>query len=233
MAPASAAPKAVGISARSRRDDSGKAPKMKKRRGGPELIIAAGIIAVLGIVSAVIFVNKNKKINEVESSIKEHQDIFDTNMKTGYDGYMKAENSGLLYVLGKEKDDIMNDEAKLTSRLFAPFQGDDKVYNVLFERRYKDKKAKEKTDQKFMFPERNRIERIEHGKTVNEVRVTYGFAENKSVNLVWAEKLVNAEKGDQANMGGKITILMKATEDKVFKAAREKKPLDPATAPKP
>ncbi|HYG76314.1 MAG TPA: hypothetical protein VEK08_15015 [Planctomycetota bacterium] len=231
MTAASPAPRASGASARiSRRDqgDGGGRPIKKKQRGGPELMIAGGVIALLGIVAAVIYVNKSKKINDVESGKREQQELFDNNMKLGFDYYMKAENSGLPYVLGREKDDIINDEQKLASRLFSQFQGDDKVYNVLFERRYKDKKAKEKTDQKFMFPDKNRIERVDRGTEMNKVRVTYGFAENKSIPLVWAEKIIPSEQGDQANLGGKITVLVKATEDNVLRAAKERKPDAPA-----
>jgi hypothetical protein len=222
-----------------RRDQAGGVGKPKKTRGvGGALMVCFGALGFMGLVAGVIFVTKNSEKKKVENAKNEEQEKYENNIKLGFDYFAKAETAGLLYCMGTDKD--INEKEKMRDKLFAAFKGDDKVYNVLFERRYKDKKAKEKSDQEFLFPERNRIERTEKGEMKNEVRVVYGFADGKTIPLVVGSKNIKPTEGDQANLGGSITIMVKAQEDHIFKTTRDAKPKNavesaPATekAPEP
>lgn len=220
---------APAASARSSRRDAGAGiGKPKKQRGvGGALMVCFGALGFLGLVAGILFVTKSSEKKKVESIKNENLERYESNIKLGFDYFQKAETQGMLYCMGKENEALLGDKAKLREKLFAPFVHDEKIYNVLYERRYKDKKAKEKPDQEFLYPERNRIDRTEKGELKNEIRVVYGFAENKTIPLVVASKTIKPQEGDQANLNGSITVMVKAQEDNIFKTTREHKPQNP------
>ena len=211
-------------------------PIKKKVRGGPELLYAAGIIAVLGIIALVLGVMKNGKQKEVETLIHERQQALDDNMKLGKDAYRIAETAGMLYVMGKEegipaeKKDAL--PAKLDEKLFGSLRSDSKIYNVIYERNFKDKKNKEQTDQRALNPNRLTLNSIpEYGEVDHDVKVMYGFAENKTVNVVIASKSIPPEANDAANLGGIITVIVRANPDERFERALHPKAKEGDAAP--
>ena len=215
-----------------RRDAAAGIVKPKKVRGvGGPLMMCFGILGFMGLVAGILFVTKSSEKKKVEALKTAEEEKYENNIKLGFEYYQKAETQGLLYCMGKENEALLGDKAKMREKLFAPFVGDDKVYNVLYERRFKDKKAKEKPEQEFLFPERNRIDRTEKGEMKNEIRVVYGFADNKTIPLVVASKNIKPQEGDQANLNGQITIMVKAEEDHIFKTTRDHKPQPAPGAP--
>jgi hypothetical protein len=217
-------------------EQGGKPGKYKKRRGGPELIIAFGVISLLGISAAVLGVMRNKQKADVEGTIKTQQDIFDRNIKLASDSFERADQVGRLYVMGKEPNavpDAKELDPAVKTKLFGSFQTDSNVYNVIYDWNYKDKKQKVKTRQEFLYPDRVRIEKMDHGKEENGVRFNYGFADGKTTPIIIASKSVKPQEGDQANTGGMITVIVKAEKDNVFEKAMNAKPKEPAAATPP
>jgi hypothetical protein len=209
-----------------RRDDaasgqSGK--KYKPKRGyGKELMYIFGFVAVLGVVALLLYVQKKGQQRERDAEIEKRQSIYEANMKLGYDMYEKAKLAGFKYVTGQEDPDIMADDAKLRQKLFSAFEKDDKIYNVVFDRRYKDKKTKEKIDNKYLYPDKTRIETIQaHSKKERDVALSYGMADGRAQDVVIASENLQAKKDDPVNLGGSITVIVKATRDPIFEAARK------------
>lgn len=189
---------------------------------GKELLLCFGVLALMGIGAVVLGVIRSGQAKKVTDIKGERERIFNDNMKLGFDMYQKAETIGLLWVMGK--DDKATDD-----KLFGPFKNDDKVYNIVYDRNYKDKKNASKMEQKAMFPDRLRVEKVEHGKEDNGIRVSYGLADNKSLCIVLASKPIKPQEGDSANLGGMITIIAKAEQDDFFtKAKTAKSPAEKA-----
>lgn len=192
------------------------APVKKRIRGvGKELMICFAVLSVLAVVAVVLGVIRSRQKRDAARIIKDREEAFEHNMKLGLETYQRAENAGLLFVMGKEQTP---DE-----KLFGPFKNDDKVYNIIFDRVYKDKKNNVKTEQKAMFVDRLKVESVEHGREENGIRINYGLAENKTVPIVIARKPVKPAEGDSANLGGNITIIARAEPDEYFEKAKTAK----------
>jgi len=201
----------------------GVSSKRKVRGVGKELMICFGVIAVLAVAAVVLFFVQRSHNVIIIRKIEVLKEIFERNMKLGFDTYQRAENAGLLFVTGK--DDKATDD-----KLFGAFKSDSKIYNVIFDRIYKDKKNQTKTEQRSMFKDRLRIESIESkGREENGVSANYGFAEDKTIPIVVAKKFIKPVQGDSANLGGAIMVIAKAESDDVFENA--KKPRAAPAAP--
>jgi hypothetical protein len=53
--------------------------------------------------------------------------------------------------------------------------------------------------------------------------LTYGFAENRTIPVVIAEKRLRPTDGDAANTGGLIMVIVKAEKDHIFEKAQQAK----------
>lgn len=227
-AAAAAAPRPASVSSRiTRREDGPRVSKVKRRRKGPELLIAFAVLAVMGVLAGVLYVTRNKQIRDVEQKKAAREETYENNMKLGMDMYMKAEECGVKFVIGKEDESITGDEQKLRAKLFGRFQKDDKIYNVIYDRRYKDKKTKEKNDIKQLFADRTHLETIQaRSKQDHDIRLNYVMAENRTFNCVMASKIIPPAPGDTVNQGGTITIIVKAQDDPTFQSARKPPEVD-------
>jgi hypothetical protein len=199
------------------RMDGGPPIKKKVRGVGKELMVSFGVIGLMAVAALVVYIVVSRSNREKTRWQEEQAKILESNMKLGFDSYQRAENAGLLFVMGK-------DEKAADDKLFGPFRGDDKIYNVLYDRIYKDRRNKPMTEQKAMFADRRTgVGSIEKFKEENGVRVNYGFAENKTIPIVIARKMIKQTPGDNANLGGEITVIVKAATDHIFENAKKPK----------
>jgi len=186
---------------------------------GKPLLLCFAILGVMAVTAGVLYVIRSRQTRDIKRIQTEEQEIFERNMALGFDKYRTARNAGLLFVMGKDKAEGQ----ALEDKLFGPFRNDDKVYNVIYDRNFKDRRNLQQTEQKAMFRDRLRVDSIEHGKEDSGVRVIYGFAENKTVTIVISREPIKAETGDNANLGGMITVIAKAESDKFFDKAKQPK----------
>ena len=199
----------------------GQAPVVKKKKPPlpvKELLIAGGLVVLLTGVAIVVYVVKSGKRNEVNGYIIHQQEIFDNNIKLGKDAMDKAAKAGTLFVVGKTEAGF--DEKSL----FASFKDDPKIYNVIYDHGYKDKRPGEKHDIKKLFddPEHYTISSLNKTKDYPpDLSVAYGFAQGKAIPVVVAKKTVKPNQGDVVNTGGVIIVVVKAEEDDFFKRARD------------
>ncbi|MCY3021826.1 MAG: hypothetical protein NTW87_22685 [Planctomycetota bacterium] len=198
----------------------------KRRRGGPELVIAFGVIALLGVVALVLNVVRTKEQRQVAGEIEVRERTYRENLELGANMYVKAEAAGMLFVMGKE-------EKASDDKLFGPFRNEEKIYNVIYDRNYKDRGKQTKNEQRAMFPDRLRVEKMERGKEENSLRLNYAYADSKTVPLVIANKSIKAAEGDAANLGGSITVIVKAREDRYFEGGRKAKVPPPGSETPP
>jgi hypothetical protein len=217
---AQAAPGAARSSRRAAAEAGQPAPgasvRKRKPRGGKEILIAIGVIVALGVLALIMYMIQSSKMSEVGKIVEERERIFQQNMSRADDMYVKAEAAGRLWVMGKDNS---------TDRLFAQFQGDPNVYNIIYDRSTKDKRGNSKPEQKAMFPERLSIIKFDNkGKEgTTGAQLQYGLADSRSTPIVIGSKAVAAEAGDQVNLGGRITVIAKADWDDWLKNAKDAK----------
>jgi len=224
IAPAEIAPRASSPrvapargSAKSQRNDRASGGPKKKTRGGPELIIAAGVIGVLAVACIIFYVMRTNERKQVHGEIEKRDEIEKRNWKKALGAIDKAYAAGQQFVVGKEE--FAPEKHK------APFSSDADFVNVIYEKNYKDKKAANKTDQKSMDETRLTLYPINKVKDEGEIRMSYGFADSaKNIPVIIASKPVKGTEGDQANLGGKITVVVKAENDFNFDNAKNYKP---------
>ncbi|MGD0091274.1 MAG: hypothetical protein ABSE73_15260 [Planctomycetota bacterium] len=204
-------PKAAGASVR------------KKVRGpGKELLVCFGVIAVLALAALLLNKQRTQEKLEAEEHKEAQEKIFKLNLERGFTTYRRAEAVGLNYVGTGEKTE--------DAQLFGPFKNDDRVYNVIYERTYKAEKRNAlgeivgESEKKAMYPGRNPSVEIGNfsGKDAG-VTCCYGLAENKTIPLVVARKTIPPKEGDAVNLGGTITVLVKADDDDRFEGVRHPK----------
>jgi hypothetical protein len=180
--------------------------RRRKPRGGKEILIALGVIGALGVLALIMYMTKSSQLKEVGDIEKERKRIFEENMRRGEDAYVKAEAAGKLWAMGKDNN---------TDKLFAPFQGDSKVYNVIYDRNTKDKRGNSKAEQKAMDPAKLSIIKFDNKSKEGSTgaQIQYGFGDNRTKPIVVASKAIAPEAGDQVNGGGRITVIVDAEWD--------------------
>ena len=211
-------------------------PIKKKIRGSPALLYCFGGLALLGVLALVVYFSKSSKIKEVKEVIKQREEIFENNMSKAKSAFERAHNAGLLWVIGQEPGANPEDktlEPKLREKLFGSFQSDSNIYNVIMEWNYKDKKQKDRENKQFLYPEKTKVEKIDNtGREEGGLILTYGFAENRTIPVVIAEKRLRAKEGDTANSGGLIMVIVKAEKDHIFEKAQQAKARNSTTSEK-
>jgi len=191
----------------------------KKIRGnGQELLICFGVLAAMGLIALLLYSQRTHEQQDADANKQQQEKIFKDNMQRGFDAYKRAESAGLLYV--------STGEAATDDKLFGPFRNDDRVYNVIYDRIFKTPRVPVMTEQKAMSQDRQRFERMEDFSSqdpVTGVRCCYGFAENKGLSVVVASKMIRPKEGDDVNLPGTITIIVRADNDDKFERARHPK----------
>ena len=212
----------TGGSRRAAADDDPKKPanvsgRKKGRGGGTELMIAAGVIVFLGLIALVLHSQRKGEKEQADRDIAAAEKSFNANMQAGFSALGRAENAGFAFVTGK--DTKLSDD-----QLFGPFRTDDRVYNVIYDRNFKDERIPFRSDQKAMSEARLRVERMDTiGREENGAKCCYGFADNRSQPIVIAAKSFKAADGDAVNLGGTITVVVKVETDRKFERAKQPK----------
>ncbi|MCY3020419.1 MAG: hypothetical protein NTW87_15475 [Planctomycetota bacterium] len=192
-------------------------PRRKKKRGGIELLIAFGAIALLGVIALTLYVIGEQKRRAAAGRAAAQEAILQRNMALAGGTYAQAESAGMLFVMGK-------DPGATNETLFGPFRTNEAVWNVIYDRNYKEGRPPAlRTEQRAMFPDRLRFDKVEHTREDNGVRLNYAFADNMATPVVIASKAIKGADGDTANPGGVITVVVKAENDDRFENAKRKK----------
>ncbi|MCZ7649307.1 MAG: hypothetical protein M5U26_29295 [Planctomycetota bacterium] len=197
-------------SARGSQRGAAEEPKPKGRKrggggGGTELAICLGILVVLLVTCGVMWSYRNNERSEFERETRAKKAAQEANEDKAYQAFNRALSVGASFIKG-ENANMTDDE------LFASFRSDPDVYNVIFNRMYKDKRNKDQTDQRTMDKSRLRIKQFGGGSIKDGISISRGKAENDTMDIMIATKRVNAEEGNKANLGGDILIMVKAVK---------------------
>lgn len=195
---------------RSGRGGAGKA----RGAGGKELMIAAGILGLLMLTVVFYYFLRSNQKRDVESKLEQRQEMEKSNWKLAKEKSELADQVGHLWIQGG--DETSEDKLK------AAFASDESVYNVIFERKKKDKRGHE--DSKVVPAKDGRMGSIGSLNFVNDetsgLHMEYAYVEGKTIPVVKAVRNIGAKDGDPLNLGGTITVLVLAKEDEHFKNAK-------------
>lgn len=229
VAPARPSGRKANVSGRGRGGVGDEQPKKKKGGkgvGGKELMIAFAIIAVLAGIVIVKSMSNNAKIKGIKDAENAKLEAQTKNYEAAAKLARSAEDKAALMLVGKEEFE--------EGKHFGSFKADPGVYNVIYERSYKDKKGEEKHFHKALYPDRLTFVKTGFGTEENGVRINYALADNKASNVVMAVKNIKLPEGDNLNVSAMITVIVKAPmEDPRFDLARNAKdPSKEKDAPK-
>lgn len=179
-------------------------PKKAGRGGGTELAIGLGILGVLVVVCIVLYFNKKQEFADFEAEKKAANRAKEENIDRAIAAFRKAEAAGTAFVTSKN-DKATDDE------LFGSVRGDDTIFNVIYNRQFKDKKRNTQTEQKALHKEL--LNNVGQGGTLASkegVEILKGKA--GETEIVIARKSYMPEKDDKSNLGGEIMVIVKAVK---------------------
>ena len=142
-----------------------------------------------------------------EKGKQEKEYAKEQNIDRAYSAFKLAERAGLNYVMGR--DAAAKDEV-----LFGTLRGKENIYNIIFYRRFKDMKLKEKLEEKYLDP--SRVKAVGTLALLAEkegIKINEGVAEDDKMPIVIAQKSYPAETGDKINAGGEILVIVKAFKE--------------------
>lgn len=193
--------------------------------GGKELMIAAGVLAVLA--GGVIFksMQNSSKQKAVTQAIEAKAEAERMNYDAAEKVWRLAEEKGHDLLFGKEEFN----EAKH----FGAFRSDPNVYNVVYERRFKDKKGNEKPQQNALYADKLSLVKTDYGTERDGLRINYALADGKATNVIIAVKNMKIPEGDTLTVSAQLTVIVKAPaeDDKFNKARNAQAPEPPKDAP--
>lgn len=201
----------------SKRAAAGTVKKKKPPMPVKELIVAGAVVVLLAVAAIAVYVVKSSERAKINKDKEEQKNIFESNVKLGKDAMDKAIKAGTLYMVGKAEAGF--DEKSL----FAPFKDDPKVFNVAYDRTTKDRRQNDISTSKKMFEDSDHYNVVKLNNTKEfppDLVVSYGWAQGKTIPVVVATKVIKPNQGDVVNLGGVITVVVKAEEDDFFKKAR-------------
>lgn len=180
---------------------------------------AAGIAVLAGVVMFLAFRNSSKQ-KAVTQALQQKEEAERANYEAAEKLFRLAEEKGHNLLFGKEEFN----EAKH----FGGFRSDPAVYNVVYERRFKDKKGNEKPAQHAMYPDKLSLIKTDYGTERDGLRINYALADGKATNVIIAVKNMKPPEGDTLTVSAQLTVIVKApVEDEKFNKARN------AQAPEP
>jgi hypothetical protein len=121
--------------------------------------------------------------------------------------WRKAFQVGRDFVTGKAPDAKPDD-------LLAPFRGKKDIWNVIYDRQYKDKRNKQACQQVALDKSRLRLMRYSASIEKDGISMYYGMAEEHTLPIMLAEKFIKPEAGDKKNLGGKITVIVRGERER-------------------
>lgn len=188
------------------REPKGRARK-KGGGGGTELAICLGVIVILIVAVIFFWMKRDTEFRQYKQAKRQLRKAREENVNRAYRAWQNAYQVGRAFVTGEQPDAKPED-------LLGPFQGKENIYNVIFDRQYKDKKNKPAEQQIAMDKSRLRVMRYGSPTTKDKITMYYGMAEGETLPIMLAEKFISAQEGDKKNMGGKITVIVKAEKEK-------------------
>lgn len=187
------------------KDKKAKAPK-RSRGGGTELAIGLGVLTLLIVVCVVLYVQRNQEKRDFDAETKATNRAKEENIDNAMAAFRQAEAVGMAFVTSKN-------EKATEDELFAPFRSSSNVYNVVYNRQYKDKKRAVQTDQHALHKERLTSVGIGGTLAMKEgVAINLGKAEGNSIDIVIARKSYSPDKDDKSNNGGEILVIINAVK---------------------
>lgn len=173
------------------------------------MFIAVGIIAVLAVVVIAVYFRVSSTNRKIAAEKLRKQRKWDANKELVLKMFRKVEPVGKPYVLGKTDPKISHD------KLFAAFRGDDRFYNIVFARNYKNKHNKPKKDYRKLNPEITSVGiRKDKSEQIHGIVISMGYASNdKTQEIVTAQKEYPPEDPkSKVNLGGHVMVIVKAVK---------------------
>jgi hypothetical protein len=182
-------------------------PRKKSSGGGTELAICLGVIVVLIVAVIFFWMKRDSEFKQYKQEVRLKKKARETNVSRAYKAWQQAYQTGKSFVMGRAPD------AK-PDELLGPLRSNPDIYNVIFDRSYKDKRNKQAEQQVALDTSRLRVMRYGAATVRDGIAMYYGMAEGETLPIMLAEKFIEAEKGDKKNLGGKITVIVKAEREK-------------------
>lgn len=184
-----------------------------------EMLIAGAVVLVMFVVAMIVWMQKSGEQRKAKADEEANLKAFEANIERGKTAMEKANRVGALYVIGRT-DDKFDDQS-----LFVPFKTDSNIINAFYERSFKDRRGTVKHEMKKMSEDIDRTTGIttvsnKYKEYPPDLTINYGFAQNGAVPVVIAKKTYKSAKDDVVNLGGVITVVVKAEDDKTFEQAR-------------
>lgn len=166
--------------------------------------IALGVIALMVVGAIVVYSNNNAKIRDAKATEERMKKAREDNEATGLKYMQAALEAGAPYIRGEAP------EAK-EETLFGSLRGQPDVYNVIFERSYKDRRNKSQTEQKKMNGNTSYNQTSQDWKKEDITMHTGTSSDGQP--LVVSKRQVAAKEGDKANLGGWVIVMVKGIKE--------------------
>ncbi len=189
------------------------------RQGNGDAV--SGVLLAILVLALVIGKIRGGTAAEVERSKAAQVEIFNRNVDLARAEIQKATS---VWTLAKIEELFQEHQgctpkrikAKVTAavkeKLFAPYIGNTKIYNVWYVRDYKDRKSKGETkpDQYQLFEDMehlsiNKLTNPDYTKDEPDLNICYGLTAGKSIPVVMARKLLHPLRDDAINAGAKFS----------------------------
>lgn len=195
----------VRASQRGEADPSGRRSTRKTNKGDGMVIgIALGVIALMVVGAIVVYSNNKAKLRDAKTTEERIKKAREDNEAAGLKYMQVALEAGAPYIRGETPD------AK-EDALFGTLRGQPDIYNVIFERSYKDRRNKSQTEQKKMNGNTSYNQTSQDWKK-EDITIHTGTSSDGQP-LVVSKRQVPAKEGDKANMGGWVIVMVKGTKE--------------------
>jgi hypothetical protein len=187
-----------------RRGDSVRGGAAGPRGGGGRfLAVFLVVIVLLVAVCAALYVARTRERIRID-----HGDEIDRQAKVesegrAYEYAMKAHVAGANFVTGRDLN-VTDDQ------LFAPFRGDDKVYNVVYTRNYRER-GQSRFVQRMLDKNRRSLREAGTGIVRESVQIKKGAAEGADC-VMTARRTYASDPADKVNEGGEILVVVYAVK---------------------
>lgn len=186
-------------------ETSGRRSTRRSNKGDGMVIgIALGVIALMVVGAIVVYSNNNSKIRDAKATEERIKKAREDNEAAGLKYMQLALEAGAPYIRGDMPD------AK-EDALFGALRGQPDIYNVIFERSYKDRRNKSQTEQKKMNGNTSYNQTCQDWKK-EDITIHTGTSSDGQA-LVVSKRQVAAKEGDKANLGGWVIVMVKGIKE--------------------
>jgi hypothetical protein len=171
--------------------------------GGRFLAVFLVVIVLLVAVCATLYVAKTRKEARILKQIQEEQEKTAANRERAYQCFMKAHQAGANFVTSRDPN-VTDDQ------LFGLFRSDDKTYNVVYTRNYKDR-GQSRFVQKMMDPNRKSIQEFGNPFVRDNVQIKTGKLDDDTP-IMTARRTYAPDPGNTISEGGEILVIVYAVK---------------------